>query len=216
MRFRDRRDAGQHLAARLAAANLPNPLVLALPRGGVPVAAEVARVLGAPLEVFVSRKVGAPHHPEFGIGAVAEGGGRVADWAIVHRLGLTEADFDALAHQEELEVQRRAARYRAGRALPDLHAHAVVVVDDGLATGVTAEAALRALRRLGPGQLVLAVPVCATATVERLADAADEVICVFRPDAFHAVGRWYEVFDQITDEEVDQCLAGSERLIEYR
>ena len=206
MRFHDRRDAGRQLADRLSTLQLEAPLVLGLPRGGVPVAAEVAQALDAQLEVFVARKIGAPHHPEFGIGAVAEGGARVVDGVTVRRLGLTDADLDALARNEQEELQRRVERYRGDRPLPDLRSHTVVLVDDGLATGVTAEAALLALRHLRPARLVLAIPVCAADTVERLRGLADDIVCVHRPDNFHAVGQWYDNFDQTTDDEVARCL----------
>lgn len=206
MRFRDRRDAGAQLGGRLAALGLVEPLVLALPRGGVPVGAEVARALGAELEVLVARKVGAPSHPEFAMGAVAEGGGRAVDWPVVRRLGLSAEDFEGRARREEVEVATRVARYREGRQVPDVHGRAVVLVDDGLATGMTAEAALRALIDRGPSRLVLAVPVSAGSTVERLSGWA-EVVCCHRPDPFHAVGQWYEDFTQTTDEEVLACLA---------
>jgi putative phosphoribosyl transferase len=211
MRFRDRRDAGEQLAAEVLALDVLDPLVLGLPRGGVPVAAEVARALDAPLDVLVSRKVGAPHHPEFGIGAVAEGGARVADWPIIRQLGLSDADFDRLATEEEAEVDRRVERYRGGRPLPPLDGRTVVVVDDGLATGVTAEAALRSVRGRRAGRLVLAVPVGAADTADRLADVADDVLCINRPPDFQAVGRWYERFDQTTDDEVVDCLATAAR-----
>jgi len=210
MRFRDRRDAGRHLGEGLAQAQLVDPIVLALPRGGVPVGAEVARALGAELDVLVARKVGAPGHPEFGIGAVAEGGGRVVDWPVVRRLGLSEDDFDALARHEDAEVAARVARYRGARALPALNGRTVVLVDDGLATGVTAEAALRVLSARHPARLLLAVPVCAAPTVDRFRDLA-EVVCDHRPEQFHAVGHWYEDFTQVTDDAMLGCLDEARR-----
>jgi putative phosphoribosyl transferase len=202
VRFRDRRHAGRLLAEAVVAARLPAPIVLALPRGGVPVAAEVALALGAPLEVFVSRKIGAPHQPELGIGAVAEGGVRVIDEPTVRYLQLSEQDLEERSRLEELEVGRRVDRYRAGRPLPSLTGRAVVLVDDGLATGVTAEAALRSLRRAEPARLVLAVPVCPPSTADRLAAVADDLICPHQPTDFSSVGAWYRDFDQTTDEEV--------------
>jgi predicted phosphoribosyltransferase len=207
MRFSDRREAGRRLAALLADAGLQDPLVLALPRGGVPVAYEIATALGAPLDVFVARKVGAPGHPEYGIGAVAEGGTGVVDAWAAQALGLTQEDFDRRAADEQREVERRVQEYRGERRLPALAGRDVVLVDDGLATGVTAEAALRALRAQEPRRLILAVPVCAPETARRLRGLADEVICVASPPDFRAVGLWYDDFGQTSDEEVRDLLA---------
>lgn len=211
MRFHDRRDAGRRLGERLKDEALADPIVLALPRGGVPVGHEVARALGAPLEVFVARKVGAPHLPEYGIGAVAEGGGGVMDGWAVRAFGLSRRDFDRLAEAERAELERRVGRYRHGRPLPSLRGRTVVLVDDGLATGVTAEAALLALREAQPRRLVLAVPVCAPDTVARLRGVADDVVCLHAPEGFAAVGQWYERFGQTTDEEVEDLLVEAAR-----
>lgn len=171
--------------------------MLALPRGGVPVAYEVAAALDAPLDVLVARKVGAPGHAEYGIGAVAEGGGVVASDAA----WLARGEWDRLVAGERAEVERRVRRYRGERPLPPVEGRDVVLVDDGLATGVTAEAALRALRAMAPRRLVLAVPVAAPGAVARLSALA-EVVAVATPAAFRAVGQWYEAFDQTSDDEV--------------
>jgi len=206
--YADRAEAGRRLGEHLAAdASLADPVVLALPRGGVPVAAEVARALGAPLEVFVARKLGAPSQPELGIGAIAEGGDRVVDAHLVRMLGVDPARLDQLEADERHELARRVERYRGGRTLPDLSGRDVLLVDDGLATGVTAEAALGALRRLGPRRLVLAAPVGAADTVARLRAIADEVVCLLQPVTFQAVGSWYDDFTQTTDDEVTRLLA---------
>ncbi|HJR23848.1 MAG TPA: phosphoribosyltransferase family protein, partial [Acidimicrobiales bacterium] len=191
MRFEDRAGAGRALAEQLDRLELADPVVLGLPRGGVPVAAEVARALGAPLDVFVARKVGAPGHEEYGIGAVAEGGVRVADEAILPRLGITPDVFDRLAARADAEVVANVERFRQGRPLPRISGRVVVLVDDGLATGMTALAALRALRRLQPARLVLGEPVCAASAVRQLEEEADDIECVHQPEEFHAVGAWY-------------------------
>lgn len=212
MRFHDRTDAGQRLAAALADMDLRRPIVLALPRGGVPVGAEIAEELGAPLEVFVARKIGAPGRPEYGIGAVAEGGEPLFDRWAVQALGIPESGLAELAEAERRELDRRVRRYRGGRPLPSLAGRSVVLVDDGLATGVTAEAALLALRAqaaTAPGQplrLILAVPVCARDSAARLRSLA-EIVCLSRPEDFRAVGLWYEEFGQTSDDEVVTLLA---------
>jgi predicted phosphoribosyltransferase len=207
-RFHDRQDAGRRLAPLVVALQLHQPLVLALPRGGVPVAAEVARSLHAPFDVLVARKIGAPHQPELGIGAVAEGGGIVIDDAAVRAMGITSTELTVLADAALDELHRRVRAYRGERALPSFAGRAVVVVDDGIATGVTAEAALRAVRRSGPARLVLAVPVCPPDSASRLRSVADEVVSVVTTRQLGSVGHWYEDFTQTTDAEVSRLLAG--------
>ncbi len=202
MRFRDRAEGGRRLAERLRPLGLVDPVVLALPRGGVPVAAEVAAALDAPFDVFVARKIGAPGQPEYGIGALAEGGAVVANEVAVRAMGLGHETWDRLVALERHELDRRVHRYRGTRALPDLAGREVVLVDDGLATGVTATAALHALRAHRPRRLVLAVPVCAPESASRLAAIADDVVSVMAPRDFAAVGQFYETFGQTSDDEV--------------
>ncbi len=203
--FADRTDAGRQLAERLAPYRGPDVVVLALPRGGVPIAAEVARALDAPLDVVVARKVGAPGHPEFGVGAVAPGGVLLLNRPTVEALGLTEADLAPIVERERAEMDRRLRRYR-GDGTPDVRGRTVVLVDDGLATGVTAAAAVEAIRRGRPRRIVLAVPVCSPQAAEALAETVDAVVCVARPADFRAVGMWYRDFDQSSDAEVVALL----------
>jgi len=206
--FRDRREAGRSLAERLAAyANRPDVLVLALPRGGVPVAYEVARALGAPLDVFVVRKLGVPGYEELAIGAVATGGVRVLNDQLVERLGIPEQMIDAVAARELQELARRERRYRGGRPPPDVRGRTVILVDDGLATGATMHAAIEALRQQKPTRIVVAVPTASPEICEEMNTKADDVICAITPEPFQAVGRWYQDFSQTTDEEVEALLS---------
>lgn len=205
-RFRDRTEAGRRLAERVVELGLRDPVVLGLPRGGIPVAAEVAAALGAPWDVFVARKVGTPGHEELGIGAVAEGLDAPVVSDAARALGVTPEDLRVLAERAAAETARRVERYRGDRPLPPIEARDVVLVDDGLATGVTAEAALRALRSRRPRRLVLAVPVCPANTAARLRGLAHDVVCVAAPANFMAVGEWYDDFAQLTDSEVLDLL----------
>ncbi len=209
MKYQNRSDAGRRLAGKLTGRSFTRPIVLALPRGGVPVAREVARALDAPMEIFVARKVGAPAQPEFGIGAIAEGGVHVIDRRTVALLDLTASGLMDLVEAEERELERRVAYYRKGRPVPELVGRDVILVDDGLATGVTAEAALLSLKRHDPLRIILAVPVCAPQTRDRLASLADEVVCAVAPRSFVAVGLWFEDFSQVTDEQVAELMAGA-------
>ena len=206
--FRDRREAGRLLAEKLAAyANRPDVLVLALPRGGVPVAYEVARALGPPLDVFVVRKLGVPGYEELAMGAVATGGVRVLNEQLVERLGIPEQMIDAVAARERQELARRERLYRGGRPPPDVRGRTVILVDDGLATGATMHAAIQALRQQHPARIVVAVPTASPETCEEMKAKADDVICAITPEPFNAVGRWYRDFSQTTDEEVGALLA---------
>jgi putative phosphoribosyl transferase len=207
-RFRDRTEAGRRLAERLTAyADRPDVLVLALPRGGVPVAYEVARALRAPLDVFLVRKLGVPGYEELAMGAVATGGVRVLNDQIVAGLRIPDHVIEAVAEAEQQELARRERVYRGDRPPPDVRHRTVILVDDGLATGATMQAAIKALRALPPARIVVAVPTGSPETCEQLKAQADDVICAITPEPFHAVGLWYEDFTQTTDEEVRDLLA---------
>ena len=206
--FRDRQDAGRVLAEKLAAyANRPDVLVMALPRGGVPVAYEVARALGAPLDVFVVRKLGVPGYEELAMGAVATGGVRVLNDQLVKRLGIPDHVINAVTARERQELARRERLYRDDRPPPDISGRTVILVDDGLATGATMQAAIEALRQQNPARIVVAVPTASPDTCEEMKAKADDVICAITPQPFDAVGRWYQDFSQTTDEEVGALLA---------
>jgi predicted phosphoribosyltransferase len=207
-RFRNRTDAGRQLAEKLAAyANRPDVLVLALPRGGVPVGFEVARALGAPLDVFLVRKLGVPGYEELAMGAVAIGGVRVLNDEIVRGLGISEHEIDAAAARELQELARRQRLYRGDRPLPEIAGRTVILVDDGLATGATMRAAIAAVRQQQPARIVVAVPTASPDTCEALKAEADDVVCAMTPEPFLAVGHWYEDFMQTTDDEVRELLA---------
>jgi putative phosphoribosyl transferase len=210
--FRDRHDAGRRLAAELRAyANRPDVIVLALPRGGVPVGYEVAKELGAPLDVFVVRKLGLPWHEELAMGAIASGGVRVLDHGLLRVARVSDADLARVTATEQAELERRERQYRGDRPFPDVRGKTVILVDDGLATGATMRAAVEALRQEGPARIVVAVPVAAPETCDAMREAADEVVCAETPEPFRAVGLWYDDFSQTTDEEVHELLdrAGS-------
>lgn len=205
--FKNRTEAGQALATRLTSfANRTDVLVLALPRGGVPVAAEVAKKLNAPLDVFVVRKLGLPDHPELAMGAIATGGVRVINRDVVDGLQIPELVIDAVAAQEQEELARRQQAYRDDLPAPRVRGKTVILVDDGIATGSTMIAAVAALRQLGAGRIVVAAPVIARSTFYEIHNAADEVAAVIAPEEFYGVGQWYEDFSQTSDEEVHQLL----------
>ena len=207
MGFRDRADAGRALAARLShLTGRDDVVVLGLPRGGVPVAHEVASALGAPLEVLVARKLGVPGQSELAMGAVAAGGVRVLHRVVVDALGVRPEVVEHVALREEAEVARREESYRKGRPPLDVAGRVVVVVDDGLATGSTMRAAVAALRTMAPQRIVVAVPVGARETCQELATEADEVVCLETPAAFRAVGQWYDDFSQTTDDQIRALL----------
>jgi putative phosphoribosyl transferase len=207
MRFHDRREAGRLLADRLARyAGADDVLVLGLPRGGVPVAFEVARALRAPLDVFVVRKLGVPGHAELALGAVASGGVRVLNEDVVAAVGLDEEAIERVAERELAEVERREREYRGDRPPLELRRKVAILVDDGLATGASMRAAALAARELGPEQVIVAVPVAAEQTCDEFRHDVDEVVCAFTPEPFYAVGLWYENFEQTSDEEVCELL----------
>lgn len=209
--FHDREDAGRRLAARLTKFRALDPLVLGLPRGGVPVAYEVARALEAPLDVLVARKIGAPGHAEYGIGAVAQGGAFYLDEARITALGVHHTWLARAAAEQVAEIDRRLRSYRGDRAPLDVRDRVVILVDDGLATGVTTRAAVRALRKMAPREIVLAVPVTARDTARALRAEVDEVVYLEAPEDFYAVGQCYEDFRQTSDAEVIELLARAER-----
>lgn len=211
MIYEDREDAGRRLAERLMSYRDADPYILALPRGGVVVGYEVARALSAPLDVVIARKLGAPIQPEFGFGAVAPGGVRVLNEEAVRMLGLTDRDVDRIVAHEMQEIDRRTRQYRDERPPPDVRNRTAILVDDGLATGVTALAAVQAVRKWGPRRLVLAVPVAPPQAVEALSPHVDELVCLDTPASFQAVGQWYYEFPQTTDQEVIDLLQSAER-----
>jgi putative phosphoribosyl transferase len=205
--FRDRAHAGQVLAGRLAPfAGRPDPLVLALPRGGVPVAYEVASALNAPLDVFIVRKLGVPWRPELAMGAIASGGARVLNTDVIFSLGITDRQIELQAQAELRELARRETAYRGDRPPPAVKDRTVILVDDGLATGSTMRVALQALRAQNPRELIAAVPIASPDVCAELADAADEMICTVTPEPLYAVGLWYANFAPTTDEEVRMLL----------
>lgn len=208
MIFRDRSEAGNYLATRLAHfANRDDTLVLALPRGGVPVAYEVAKALHAPLDIYLVRKLGVPGHEELAMGAIASGGVRVLNEDVVKYLVIPKSVIDSVAESELQELERRERAYRGNRPEPDVRGKTVILVDDGLATGSTMRAAAEALRQQQPARIVVAVPVSAPQTCDEYRMGVDEIVCAVTPEPFYGVGQWYIDFSQTTDEEVRELLA---------
>lgn len=205
--FSHRREAGEKLAQALRGYATEMPLVLALPRGGVPVAFEVARTLGAPLHVLVVRKLGAPGFPELGLGALSEGGEVYVDGDACERLGVTEHQLVRVAEREGAELQRRVQLYRGTRLRPEVAGRTVILVDDGVATGASMRAAIKAARQEGPARIVLAVPVAAADSVAQLQAEVDEIVCPLVPDMLAAIGYWYDAFPQVSDSEVRSLLS---------
>ena len=212
IRFRDRREAGRILAQELLQyANRPDVILLALPRGGVPVAYEVALALNAPLDVFIVRKLGLPGHEELAIGAIASGGVRVLNEDLIRALYIPAEVIELVAQRELQELQRRERLYRGDRCPPDIHDRTVILIDDGLATGASMRAAVAALRAQNPKRIVVAVPTAAPETCDAFAAEVDEIVCATTPEPFLGVGRWYEDFSQTTDEGVRLFLQDVER-----
>ena len=206
--FRNRYEAGEFLAEQLTTyANKPNVIVLALPRGGVPVGAQVAKRLNVPIDVFVVRKLGVPGHPELAMGAIATGGVRVFNGDVINSLRIPDEVIEAVTAEEFEELQRRERSYRDDLPPPEVEGKIVIIVDDGIATGSTMVAAVAALRQLGAGRVVVAAPTIARSTYDYLRKNADDVVAVIVPEEFYGVGQWYEDFSQTTDEEVHQLLA---------
>lgn len=208
--FADRREAGRRLARLLSASRLDDPVVIALPRGGVPVAFEVAAAIDAPLDILVVRKLGVPWQPELGMGAVGEGGVRTFNTSVIAAAGLTDAEVHGVIDREEAEVAQRVQRYRRGRPREPVTGRTVILVDDGLATGFTARAAVDFLRREKARRIVVAVPVAPADTIAELARFVDEVVCLEAPEAFSAVGQFYRDFTQVSDQAVAGLLALSQ------
>lgn len=205
--FRDRRDAGQRLAARLSAyAHRPDTLVLGLPRGGVPVAYEVALALAAPLDIIVVRKLGVPYERELAMGAIASGGVRVLNTDVIMALDIPSAVVEAVTAEERRELERRERAYRGARPAPMIRGRTVILVDDGIATGATIRAAVDALRQLQPARIIIAAPVAAAVACADLRPLVDELVCVLTPDELYGIGYWYDQFPQLSDDELRAYL----------
>lgn len=215
MMFDDREDAGNKLAKRLAKYKGKNPLIIALPRGGVPVAYIIAQELNAELDVIIVRKLGAPGNPELGIGALVEGNPpqKILNEGIIFHLGVTDDFIDEESEEQSIEILRRATVYRGGRGLADMSGRTVIVVDDGIATGATIKAAIKGIRTQNPDKIIVAVPVAPPDVLYALQDLAEEVICVEKPEFLYAIGAYYRDFDQVTDDEVVFMLEEARKFV---
>ena len=208
MAFRNRTEAGQRLAAKLRAyAHRPDVLVLGLPRGGVPVAYEVAQALAAPLDIIIVRKLGVPYEPELAMGAIASGGVRVLNTDIILSLDIPSEVVEAVTAEEQRELARRERAYRGERPAPVIRGRTVILVDDGIATGATVRAAVSALRQQQPARIIIAAPVAAAVTCDELRPLVDELVCVLTPDALYGIGYWYDQFPQLSDDDLRAYLA---------
>lgn len=211
MLFKNRQDAGVQLGNALLKYKSEDIVVLGIPRGGVVVAAEVARLLKAPVDVIIPRKLGAPHNPEVAVGAVTQDGTVILDEVMVHRLGLSESDILTMAEEVSREIKRRVKVYRNGRLGLDMKGKTVIVVDDGIATGFTVQAALKSVRNSGAQKVVLAVPVAPADTISLMWEKIDDLVCLHIPEIFYAVGQFYRDFEQVTDQEVIDLLGQLQR-----
>lgn len=206
-KIKNREEAGRRLADELAGyEGRKDVLILALPRGGVPVAEPIAKALKAPMDVFIVRKLGVPGHRELAMGAIASGGVRVMNMDVVRSLSISEEQIEKVADTEQRELERREKQYRGDRSFPEISGKTVILVDDGIATGATMRVAIKALRKAGPHKLVVAVPLAPPDTCEILSREVDELVCPLRPSPFHAIGLWYEDFSQVSDETVEGIL----------
>lgn len=214
--FKDRQQAGAKLAEALRKYAPVKPLILALPRGGVPVGFEISKGLNAPLDVIITRKLGTPGNKELGVGAISEGGTKILDRNMLEQTGLTEEDLGEVVKQEQSELLRRIKLYRGNRPLPEVKNKAVILVDDGLATGVTAKAAIASLKKLNPKKIIFASPVCSYGVAQELGFLVDDFVCLKVPSNVYAIGYWYEDFDQVSDEEVLGLLKQSRRFLKVK
>lgn len=213
MIFEDRYEAGRQLATELMKVKAVQPVILAVPRGGVPVAFEIANVLHAPFSVIAVRKIGAPHNPEYGIGAIAEGNVQVLDKHAIKVLDISKEEVKKFIQKEKTELDRRIVLYRNNLSLPLLRDKTVIVVDDGLATGVTARAAITAVKKLKPRYVIFASPICASETVPALKHLVDSMVCTYTSEKLESVGLWYKNFEQVTDEKVSELLRKNEKKV---